>query len=215
MFTIRALKPRLFDAPAKDSLNWIPNSSEVTLLSNKNFQCECCGLQSRAHRDYKSGYLEIVNIEGVEFCLCSFCAQSQYLGRPVNGRSNHGLIFYCPELTQGQISKLALWSFIAKLRGNQFAAQANKLISLITRDLIEPVSGVIPGLTSGDVQEFADMYENLSPKLISNTPTLFAALKYWPNEVVFESQIKFWNVAAFRNVTDELEATCKEIQVAR
>lgn len=212
MFTIKALTPTLFEAPGKDSLNWNPNSSQLGFLNSKNYQCECCGLTSRAHRDYKSGYLEIVNIDRVDYALCSFCAQSQYLGRPVNGRTNHGLIFYCPELSQGQVSKLALWVFIAKLRGNRFSAQANKLISLITRDLIEPVGGVIPGLTSGDVQEFADMYGYLSPRLLQNASTLFSSLKYWPNEVVFESQIKFWNVAAFRNVTDDLEAACKEIQ---
>lgn len=210
MYHIQALHKSPYEAPENDSLNWSPDSNATNLFKSKGYRCECCGLVSRPHREFKSGYMEVCQLDGKDYVLCSFCAQSQYIGRTVNGRPNHGLIFYCPELTQGQVSNLAQWAFIAKLRGNQFSEHANRLIGLITRDLIEPVAHVIPGFSSGDVQEFADMYAYMSPKLRARSKTLFSTLKYWPNEVVFEPQVRFWNAAAFRGVTDDLEAVCQE-----
>jgi hypothetical protein len=210
MYSIKALPFYSYETNEKDSLNWIPSESEKMILRSGGYKCECCGLESRPHRDFPSGYLELFKSNNVNQTLCSMCMQSQHLGRSVNGKSNHGLIIYCPNLSQGQIIKLAQWAFIAKLRGNRFASSANKMIGMITKDLVEPVSYKIPGFNSGDVQEFTDIYEHMSPKLKENSSSLLSDLKYWPNEVVFEPQVKFWNVAAFRSVSDDLEGLCHE-----
>ncbi|MFA0809417.1 hypothetical protein [Microbulbifer epialgicus] len=214
MYYIKALKREEFEAPEKDSLNWNPDTTEFQLLRKNNFTCDCCGLISRPHQEVKSGYMEVCYIEDKNHILCNICAQSQYVGRKVNGRPNHGFIFYCPDLTQGQISSLALWSFVAKYRENQFSQSANRLVSLILSDLVEPVSYIIPGFTSGDVQEFADIYKHLPPKLMETGDQLFSNLKYWPNEIVFEPQIRFWNAASFHNINEDLEAMCQKVTVA-
>ena len=214
MFSIKALPYISYKTPEKDSLNWLPSEAEMTILKSNGYRCRCCGLESRPHRDFPSGYLEVLRFNNTDHVLCSMCMQSQYLGRSVNGKANHGLIIYCPYLNQGQVIKLAQWAFIAKLRGNKFASSANKLIGMITKDLVEPVSYRIPGFNSGDVKEFSDIYEYMSPKLRDNSSALLSELRYWPNEVVFEPQIKFWNVAAFRSVTDDLEGLCQEDTLA-
>lgn len=210
MYSIKSLPFDSYGISEKDSLNWVPSESEMMTLKSNGYKCACCGLESRPHRDFPSGYLELFQSNNVDQILCSMCMQSQHLGRSVNGKSNHGLIIYCPNLSQGRIIKLAQWAFIAKLRGNRFASSANKLIGMITKDLVEPVSYRIPGFNSGDVKEFSDIYEYMSPKLKEHSSSLLSDLRYWPNEVVFESQVKFWNVAAFRSITDDLEGLCRE-----
>jgi len=115
------------------------------------------------------------------------------------------MIIYCPSLSQGQLIKLAQHSFVSRLRKNSFSESAGRLITMICKDLIEPVAKVLPGLVSGDLQEFHDFYEYITPELRVNTHKLFKDLRYWPNEVVFRNQINFWNVAAFKNLPDALE----------
>ena len=205
MYTIKALDFEIYEAPVNDSLNWSPDERSKASLENDNYKCNCCGLISRAHHDYKSGYMELVSLKGVSRVLCSMCAQSQYLRRSVNGEKKHGLIVYCPNLTQGEIIKLAQWSYIAKYRRNKYDKQADEIIKMIERDLVNPVSNIIPGFTSGDVQEFSDVFDWMSPKLRSDSEKLFSNLKYWPNEIAFEKQTKFWNVAAFNKLADDLE----------
>lgn len=209
MFTIKAMDFPTLASDKRDSLNWKPSPEQKSILESGSYLCQCCGLQSRSHREYPSGYVEVVVIDDVRHLLCTMCAQSQYLSRPVNGKKNHGLVIYCPSLSQGQIIKCAQWAYIAKYRHNKYEMNANALIGMITKDLIAPVEKIIPGFTSGDVIEFADIYKNMSPLLKNNSDRLFQDLRYWPNEVVFEKQIKFWNVAAFHELTDDLEASCK------
>lgn len=204
MFTIKALPFSNYDTTGSDSLNWIPAEDERKFLKHNAYKCACCGLVSRPHRDFPSGYMEIFNSSSNKYVLCNMCMQSQYLGRSVNGKSNHGLIVYCPSLTQGQLIKLALWAYIARLRGNKFAASANKLIGMVTKDLVKPASNCIPGFNNGDVREFTDIYEYMSPKVRKNSSKILSDLRYWPNEIIFESQVKFWNASAFQNVTDNL-----------
>jgi len=210
MYSIKALPYLSYDASENNSLNWIPSESERLFLQSTGYQCQCCGLISRPHRDFPSGYMEVFRSEGEDHVLCAMCMQSQHLGRCVNGKANHGLIIYCPKLSEGQVVRLAQWAFIAKLRGNRFAQPANRLIGMIVKDLVEPVSYRIPGFTSGDVKEFTEFYQNMSPKLKSEGLTPISDLRYWPNEIVFEQQIKFWNASAFHNVTDDLEGLCQK-----
>lgn len=208
MYAIRAIDYPDYKTDKKDSLNWNPSSTETVILESANYTCSCCGLTSRPHRDYRSGYMEIIILDEKQHVLCAMCAQTQYLGRSVNGKKNHGLIVYCPSLTQGQIIKLAQWAYLSRLRANRYAKNANALIGMINKDLISPVEKIVPGFTSGDVIEFSDIYRNMSPLLKKRAESLFADLRYWPNEIVFEKQIKFWNAAAFYNLPDDLEALC-------
>lgn len=204
MYSIKALPCPRYDAPESDPLNWRPDAWQSEFLASKGYRCDCCGLVSRPHKDYLSGYLEIMPADDGNRVLCTMCMQTQHISRPVNGKRNHGLIIYCPSLTQGQIIKMAQWAFMAKYRGNKFAQAANRLISMVVNDLVEPVAQVVPGLATGDIGEFADLYDYMPPHLRDKGPRLFGSLRYWPNEVVFEPQIRFWNVAAFYNITDDL-----------
>jgi len=214
MYTIKALPYKTYLTPENDSLNWKPGREDRAILESHGFTCKCCGLKSRKHRDYPSGYLEVIKIENSKQALCAMCNQSQHLGRPINDKLNHGLIIYCPSLTQGQICKLAQYAFIAKYRENQFAEKANLLIGTISRDLVEPVTKIIPGLSAGDVQEFVDIYEYMSPRLRQQSRELFRDLRYWPNETVFIKQTEFWDCAAYQNLSNDLELTCPENTLA-
>lgn len=182
--------------------NVIPDAT-ISFLQNNQYTCRCCGLVSRPHRDFPDGYIEVFEHDEEKFCLCSMCMQSQYVARSVGGMPHHGLIIYCPTLSQGEIVRLAQMTYIARLRKNKFYPEANNLIEKITTELISPVEKIIPGFSSGGVQEFAEIYEYLSPKIKSSG--LLNSLRYWPNEMVYANQIKFWDKAAFNNVSEELD----------
>lgn len=200
MYNLKVLKHAGYSVSKADSLNWIPTSDETLILKKNEYTCDCCGLVSRPHVDFPSGYMEIYH----DKILCSMCMQSQHLDRPVNEIINHGLIIYCPTLSQGQIVKLAQWAYIARLRKNELSQQSSNLIGMITGDLLSPVSSVIPGFSSGDVPEFTEIYAHLPHDLRSNEST-FSKLRYWPNEAAFVNQMEFWNVASFHNISDDVE----------
>lgn len=176
-----------------DSLNWIPSKKEMRILKAARYTCACCSLQSRATERCPTGYLEIVTIDGVDDVLCSFCAQSQYIGRAVNGRSNNGLIIYCPGLTQGHVSALAQKLFYSRHTDDQNSEKARSLISRISSELVNPVSLAIADFESGTSRQFGAILDNLSPKAWANIQPLLASLRYWPYEEVFSNQVTFWS----------------------
>jgi len=79
---------------------------------------------------------------------------------------------------------------------------------VIINDLIPPVSHIIPDLVDGDVKTFTDFYKNFSPTVINNSDDLLKDLRYWPNDMVFAKQMRFWDKAAFHTITGEMEASC-------
>lgn len=199
MFKIRSL-PVLKKHPSQERN--IISDADASFLKGKKYTCECCGLKSRPHRDYPDGYMEVFEHEKEKYCLCAMCIQSQYLARTMDGMPNHGLIIYCPTLSQGQIIRLAQMTYVARLRKNKLYSSTNSLIEMITSELIAPVEKIIPDFNTGDVKEFAEIYDYLSPKIKSSD--LLDGLRYWPNEMVYAKQIKFWDKAAFNDVSDEL-----------
>jgi len=201
MYTLKSSIPNTTSKLVRE-LNWLPDQSQLEILENNNFQCDCCGLVSRPHKQVPSGFIEIASFDDKELPLCSFCMQSQNLSRLVSGRINHGLIIYCPSLSQGQVSKLALYIYASKLRGNGLSSAATNLLTNINKSLIKPASKILPILKSGEVQIFVDVYNNLSPDLLSRQESLFEDLKYLPSEELFKAQVAFWNKASLNNISD-------------
>ncbi len=202
MLTIKALprKPYRnlhrckFKNTEPSGLNWIPNPAERLILEKNNFQCAACQLRSRPHLNCASGFIEITqDDQGNPLTLCSMCMQSQHMGRPVSHSYNHGLIIYCPALTQGELIKLCQSIFVAKFRKSDFEESANILWSAINRELVRPVNTVFGELGDGTIQKFVSIYNELTPQLLKAEKELFCALRYLPNEVFYQEQIQYWS----------------------
>jgi len=183
------------------SLNYKPDSHEASLLNQRNFTCQCCGFKSRSHKRCLSGYMEIVKVEGIHYCLCSICATSQKVSRNIqfeDEHSCHGLIIFCPDLTQGQITQLVRFQALSYIFEKGFADASFHLFANLKKDKRLLVSGEFHPVfkdAPGSLQVFSSLYKSLSPKALSAYSTLFSGIRYLPDPDPFDDCFKFWAAA--------------------
>lgn len=147
-----------------DDLNWVPSKQLQGKLKSKNYTCECCGLVSRPHKDYPSGFIELVRFSsGREVAMCSMCVQGIALDRKVVGQKEHGYIIRCPELSQGEVVHMARLFYLGQILDNKISEEAERLIELMQSQLTKDVSTIIPSYEDGSIEEFVDIYKYLPP----------------------------------------------------
>jgi hypothetical protein len=166
------------------------------------YTCQGCGLTSRPHKKVPDGYLEVVHIDGRAMALCTMCMQAIHLSR-VHQSSNHGLIIYAPSLSQGRLIRYAQLLYLAKLRNNRAAPVADQLINDIQAKGVAPLADGFAGLKTGALAEFINLWDYASPRIKQNADSLFEGLRYWPFEMPYRHQLKFWQMAAFKHLSDE------------
>ena len=177
------------------------NLAVTQRLVQLKYTCQCCGLQSRPHKKVITGYIEVFALDGRLTALCTMCMQAIHLSRK-HQSYNHGLIIYCPSLSQGQLSRLAQMLYLAKLRNSPGAEYADQLINDIQSKGVTPLAQTFPGLKTGALSEFINLWQYASPKIHRNSQALFGGLRYWPFEMPFRHQVQFWQVATFNHLTE-------------
>ncbi len=176
------------------SIESIAASPSVALIRKEKYRCSICHFQSRPAKTVPTGFMEVVSINGRERVLCALCAQSTLLRRLPDGKRNHGQIFYCPSITQGQVSNLCRYIGLHIVRQSDMENSARNFVRKIKDELVPQAEKIIPGFDSGDPFAFADLMDNLqnpSPKSGLDN------LRYWPNPAVFNYIFQFWDVAYF------------------
>ncbi len=177
--------------------------SSTHLLVQLNYTCQCCGLKSRPHKKAVTGYIEVVDFDGSPTAFCTMCMQAIHLSRK-HQSYNHGLIIYSPSLSQGQINRIAQMLYLAKLLNSTAAQRADQLINNIQAKGIAPLAETFPGLKTGALSEFINLWQYASPRIKQNQKSLFNGLRYWPFEIPFRRQLKFWHAATFNHLNDHL-----------
>lgn len=187
--------PPIYTSPSVDSLNWVPDAADVKILSKSKYICSSCGLKSKESQECKSGYLEIVRLNGRDEVLCNMCAQVLFIARSVNDRANNGLIIYCPSIDQGEVCSLAQKLFFSRMRDDENSEKARSIINRISSDLVDPVTNLIPDFESGTAKQFGTIIDSLSPRGRENLSPVIAQLRYWPFEEIFSKQVLYWSAS--------------------
>lgn len=183
-----------YPATTSVSIKSLAKSKSIDVIKDHGFQCALCKFRSRPARSVPSGFMEVVEIAGEAKVLCALCAQSTLLRRMPDGKMNHGHIFFCNTLSQGQVSDIARYVGLHIHRKTELESTARNFSRLIKDEMVPAVGKVIPGFTSGDPFAFADLMDNVvSPA--QNTG--LEHLRYWPNPAVFSLVFKFWDAASF------------------
>lgn len=176
------------------SIESMAASPSVALIKSRNYQCSICKFQSRPAKTVPTGFMEVVSINGREEVLCALCAQSTLLRRLPDGKRNHGQIFYCPSISQGQVSELCRYIGLHIVRKTDLENSARNFVRRIKDELVPQAENIIPGFNSGDPFAFADLMDNLkNPSAKSG----LEHLRYWPNPAVFNYIFQFWDAASF------------------
>lgn len=188
------LRPKRYAAEESVSLRTLATSQSVKIIQQSDYRCSLCKFRSRPAKSVPSAFMEVLCVDGRQDVYCTLCAQSIHLRRMPDGKKNHGHIFYCPTLSQGQVSDLCRYVGLHIIRKTQLEESARNFARSIKDDLVPRVEKVVPGFTSGDPFAFADLMDNLrSPR----PNTGLEHLRYWPNPAVFNYVFKFWDVASF------------------
>ena len=179
-----------------DDFNWRPSVAKLRLLQRSGFRCAGCGLVSAPSTEVPSGYLELVAAEDCRAALCVLCSQALHVGRVVRDRTarDHGVIVYCPSLTQGQVCQLFRDQGVARVLGLPGAdALADRIdrLSLEGSELARQALGL-------PAREFADgMTIPLFLEVLDAMPTevdrdgLLRDLRYLPRQH-FNKQLEYW-----------------------
>lgn len=184
-----------------DTLNWLPTKEELEVLEKNKFTCFCCSLVSAPNESVPSGYLEIKTINKKKRLLCSFCMQSQHLSRRINGGNlRHGYLVYAPEVSQGQLSKLALWTYFYERFSPSQGAKAALLESELI-DMADSLEAVFTGLGSnkqGNVELYLRMESGFSPEIKKKKAELIKGIRYLPKKETFSRQVNHWAEVYFK-----------------
>ncbi len=188
------LRPERYAAEESVSISSLATSQPLDVLKQHDFRCGLCKFRARPAKSVPTGFMEVLELNGSKGCYCTLCAQSILLRRVPDGKKNHGHIFYCPTLSQGQVNDLCRYIGLHIIRKTQLEDSARNFARSIKDDLVPLVEKVVPGFSSGDPFAFADLMDNLrSPR----PNTGLEHLRYWPNPAVFNYVFKFWDAASF------------------
>jgi len=190
-----------FDSPAlaAGESRWNPGPEKLQAIRQADHTCSACGLKSREHVDVKSGYLEVLDTPEGEKVLCALCSQAQQLNVPINGLENHGLIIYCPDLSQARISQLVLASAMAHRSKHKLSMPSDLFLKEFKRMLIKPVGECLPGLNTGTIFDMIELLESMSLEFNRNSYKHIPYIKYLPLAIPFEAQLDFWHMATYKN----------------
>ena len=185
-------------------LNYSPSDRLLKILKASDFTCSCCGLKSRRHADYPSGFIEVLETKaGDNKPYCTICAQSISLDREVNGMKEHGYIILCPELSQGQVSHFARMHFLSQINDNKISEKSSEIYEMMTTELTKNVGSIIPGYESGSIEEYIDIYNYLPPAYKSGKECVIENLRYLPKQMAYDKQARFWKAASYRGLEVE------------
>lgn len=185
-------------------LNYTPSNRLLKILKASDFTCSCCGLKSRRHTDYPSGFIEVLEVnEGDNKTYCTICIQSISLDREVNGMKEHGHIILCPQLTQGQVSHFARMHFLSQINDNMVSDKSAEIYELMASELTKNIGTIIPGYESGSIEEYIDIYNYLPPAFKSGKTSVVDNLRYLPKQMAYDKQTRFWKAASYRGLEVE------------
>ncbi len=199
MFIPRALTPHHKIA----SFDNKTTKSEFRAMKSLKFTCSCCGFIGLPTKSVPHANLEFVEVNGSLHLLCILCAQSQHLQRGVELGSgevslNHGVLVYCPELSQGEIISIARDLFLALLYKQQnigfdkFGAineQHNAFIKRLTEN-----HSNIPSLniSEGHLAGYVSLYKFAPKSLIDREQEVFGSIRYLPSMKVYRTFLEHW-----------------------
>jgi hypothetical protein len=184
------------------SLSNKATSVELKLMKKLRFTCSCCGFMSMQTNECLHGGLEFLEIKGEYYLLCFMCSQSQQLFRGVvhNGEPNldHGILVYCPTLTQGQVTATVRDIYAMKqhyrFKSNKYLRERVRALKAeFMTKLTENCPNIYDlNIKSNHIGGYAEISKYAPKELHNQDEVIFAGIRYIPDENLFADIVKLW-----------------------
>lgn len=175
---------------------------ELSVMKKLRFTCACCGFMAMQTKECLHGGLEFLVIKGEYYLLCYMCSQSQQLLRGVehNGeaKQDHGILVYCPNLTQGQVTSISRDIYAMKQHcryktDKYLRERVRALKAEFSTKLTELCPNIYDlNIKSNHMGGYAEIYRYAPTQLIEQDEAAFAGIRYIPDEILFADIVKLW-----------------------
>jgi hypothetical protein len=166
------------------------------------FTCQCCGFVAMQTKECLHGGLEFLEVKGEYYLLCFMCSQSQQLYRGVAHKGepkfDHGILVYCPSLTQGQIISairdIYAMSQHYRYKTNKYLRErVRSLKAEFTTKLTENCPNIYElNIKSNHIGGYAEILKYAPLEMHEKDVSLFAGIRYIPDENLFADIVKLW-----------------------
>lgn len=184
------------------SLRNVATKVEIGVMKKLRFTCDCCGFMTMQTKECLHGGMEFLKVKGEYKLLCFMCSQSQQLYRGVEHEGepkyDHGILVYCPSLTQGQvianIRDIYALSLHHSYKSNKYLRERVRgLKSEFTTKLTENCPNIYDlNIKSNHIGGYAEILKYAPKELHDMDVSLFEGIRYIPDENLFAGVVKFW-----------------------
>lgn len=175
---------------------------ELSLMKKLRFTCACCGFMAMQTKECLHGGLEFLEIKGNFYLLCFMCSQSQQLlrGMDHNGEAkhDHGILVYCPVLTQGQVISITRDIYALKQHplyktDKYLRERVRALKAEFSTRLTEQCPNIYDlNIRSNHIGGYAEIYKYAPEELLEKDVTAFSGVRYIPDENLFSQIVALW-----------------------